>query len=212
MLFASSPDRFTWTTRTLASFGVGGNALGRMAVDTTTGRVVLVNQPLPASDGKAEFSTSLVDGSDWPPTLAVVTHGFTSNVRMSLKWVAATGTISGVVATSGLFIFTVGSTSGGSKVYISPNGSAWTLVCTLASATIIKVEAVGQLLLGAVWSNSMAFSLDFGATWKRTDFTMGTDNWSGAQCLAANGAQFLAIGDANVWPSLRVGRGFDALT
>lgn len=203
MVFASSPDRFTWTTQTLTSFAVSGNSLGRMAVDETTGRVVIVNQPLPASTGNAEFATSLSDGSDWPPTLSVVNHGFTTNVRMSLTWNKS----------SGLFVFTVGSTSGGSKVYTSSDGTAWTLVCTLTTAAIVKVATLGELWLAAVWSNELAFSVDRGATWKRADFALGTDVLSGTpQCLVANGGQFLALTNANVWPSQRVGAGFSSLT
>lgn len=197
LVFATSPDRAVWTSQTMTTAGVG-NAQAAIAIDPVAGRVVVAQIPLPLASGNVETHTSATDGADFPVAAVVVNHGYTASVRLSLAWDAR----------AELFVMVVCSLGVGTKVYTSPDASAWTLVETLASGhALLRVCIVGEVWATIKYSSGVAFSLDQGATWRNAQYNAEVFNH-----MSSSGNQFLLVGSGNVHAGLRSGPGGEVLT
>ncbi len=193
MLHKSSPDRATWTTTT--TFPAVSTPL-KPRVAAKPGRIVCVwHQTVTLKTGySTDGGINFTAGSD-------VAVGFTpTHLDITYDSVSA------------LFVCSAAESGGGGKIYTSPDGTSWTLVATTTDARLTQVKC-----LGSVWSaydvasGCLAFSLDFGVTWRFNNFGPGVDA-AFERLLVGNEQYMLTLsGGSRVWSGLRMGYGSGAL-
>lgn len=199
----TSSDRATWTFRTPPTgFGSGPQVV--LAVKKSTGRLVAMAIPnYGAAPQPVKVATSDDGGITWTSRTDLSTNvDLSASVQTACAYNAETNT----------WLYTVGETSGTatSEVWASTDdGVTWTKVATLTASCLLNPASMGSLWLTAVrGSTELAYSLDSGATWKYTGFTVQTT----AVGAFASADQFLALCTGVVFPGLRAGKPSVALT
>lgn len=162
-LVRTSSNGTSWTIRT-SPFAVSGDGPMTMHCRKDTGRIVWVT--LNGSSTGLLISYSDDGGVTW-----------SSQVTISAGFIAWTTLALHYNPTTQKWMIIIGNTSTGARVYVSSdNGATWSLQLTLATAGLGR----GLASFGRMWvtlsaetvfsvsNTQVVYSLDDGATWKRT--------------------------------------------
>ncbi len=197
-LMGTSPDRATWTSRTLpTNWPVEDGYTVNLVCKKSTGRTVGISRK---TNLRPAYST---DGGVTWTTATALTTGVTSPTESCMIYNPTTDE----------FIYAVGETSGtpSGEIWVSTDdGVTWTLRCTLANHCLMAIAAVGHLLISTIRTNSEAvYSIDGGATWYPTGFSV-TATTRGA--FGSGDGCALLCSSGVVYPPFRTGAPGIALT